>query len=82
MAFLTGNVRVQVVVPPGMITVSPFLAEPITAATSDSDALFALSVVAPAKRARARTSVAESETRAVMRGAGVEQQTFGSPLEC
>ena len=51
MAFLTDNVRVQVAVPPGMITVSPLVAEAIAAATSDSDALFALIVVAPAKRA-------------------------------
>ena len=63
-------------VPPGMITMSPSAAEAIAAATSDCDALFALIVVAPAKRERAKIRVAASETRAVTRGPGVERRTF------
>src|SRR6266513_2464361 len=79
--FLTRNVRVQVTVPPGMLTTSPLVAEAIAAATSDCDALFALTVVAPARRERARMRVAASETRAVTRGPGVERRTLPSPLE-
>ena len=80
--FLTCNVRVQLAVPPGIVTVSPSAAEAMAAATSDCDALFALIVVAPARRERARIRVAASETRAVTRDAGVERRTFGSPLKC
>ena len=47
--FLTCNVRVQLAVPPGIVTVSPSAAEAMAAATSDCDALFALIVVAAAK---------------------------------
>src|SRR6266481_9550325 len=80
MPFLTANVRVQVTVPTGMLTTSPLVAEAIAAATSDCDALFALIVVAPAKRETARIRVVASETRALTHGPGVEQRTLPSPL--
>ena len=69
--FLTGNVRVQVAVPAGMVTISPSTAEPIAAATSDCDTLFALTVVAPVKREKPKIRVAASKTRAVRRIPGV-----------
>src|SRR5437667_4175125 len=78
--FLTRNVRVQVAVPPGMVTVSPSAAEAIAAATSDNAVLFALTVVAPARRGRARIRVVASETRALTHGPGVERRTLPSPL--
>src|SRR5690349_6827015 len=73
-AFLTTKVRVHVAVPPGMFTMSPSAADAMAAETSDSDALFALTVAAPAKRERARTRVVASETP------GMERRTFASPL--
>src|SRR2546422_3354391 len=79
--FLTANVRVQVTVPPGMLTTSPLVAEAIAPATSDNDVLFALTVVAPAGRGRARIRVVASETRALTHGPGVERPTLPSPLE-
>src|SRR5438128_11353440 len=78
--FLTRNVRVQVAVPPGMVTVSPSAAEAIAAATSDNAVLFALTVVGPARRGRARIRVVASETRALTHGPGVERRTLRSPL--
>ena len=69
--FLTRIVRVQLAVPPGIVTMSPSAAEAMAAATSDCDALFALIVVAAARPEAVRIRVAASETRAVTRGAGV-----------
>ena len=72
--------RVQLAVPPGIVTVSPSAAEAMAAATSDCDALFALTVVAPGKRERAKIRVVASETTAVTHGPGVERRTFPSLL--
>jgi hypothetical protein len=47
--FLTRNVRVQLAIPPGIVTMSPSAAEATAAATSECDELFALTVVAPDK---------------------------------
>jgi hypothetical protein len=71
---LTRNVRVQLAVPAGSVTVSPSAAEAMAAATSDCDALFALIVVAPARLETVRIRVAASETRTVTRGDGVGGQ--------
>src|SRR5438876_2049519 len=71
---LTTNVRVQLAVPPGIVTVSPSAAEAMAAATSDCDALFALTVVAPAKREKAKIRVVASETTAVTHSPGVERR--------
>src|ERR1700756_1807759 len=79
-ALLTVNVRVQVAVPPGMITVSPLVAEARAAPTSDSDALFALIIAASAKRERAKLRVAASQTTAVTQGP--EGRTLVSSSKC
>ena len=74
--FLTRNVRVQLAVPPGIVMMSPSAAEAMAAATSDCDALFALTVVAPGKREGAKIRVVASETIAVTHGPTVERRRF------
>src|SRR5581483_145302 len=71
--FVTPNVRVQLVLPAGIVTVSPSAAEAMAAATSDCDALLALIVVvvAAVRSEVVRTRVAASETRAETCGVGM-----------
>src|SRR5262245_24148924 len=78
--FLTRNVLVQLTVPAGMITVAPSVAEAIAAATSDSDALFALILVAASKRETERIRMIATETRVAAGSPGTERRTSGVPL--